>query len=219
MNQGLPIDDREGFAAFLLRLRGRGTVPKALIAAFEATPRRGFLGAQFHSIAWSDRMLPIECGEAIEGADLQAAVIAALTIEQGNRVLEIGTGSGYTAAVMSRLAARVVTADRYKTLVEQARQRFEALGIGNVIVRQADGSAGLPNEAPFDRIVAWAAFDSLPRFLLDQLSSGGIVIAPIGPEEGEQVLAKLTKVGSRFEREDIGLVRLQPILRSVAAVI
>jgi protein-L-isoaspartate(D-aspartate) O-methyltransferase len=217
MNQGL--DDREGFAAFLLRLRGRGTVPKALIAAFEATPRRGFLAAQFHSIAWSDRMLPIECGEAIEGADMQAAVIAALAIEEGNRVLEIGTGSGYTSAVMSRLAARVVTADRYKTLVEQARQRFEALGIGNVIVRQADGSGGLPNEGPFDRIVAWASFDSLPRFLLDQLSSGGIVIAPIGPEEGEQVLAKLTKVGSRFEREDIGLVRLQPILRSVAAVI
>ncbi|WP_027146803.1 protein-L-isoaspartate(D-aspartate) O-methyltransferase [Mesorhizobium sp. WSM3626] len=219
MNQGFPIDDREGFAAFLLRLRGRGTVPKALIAAFEATPRRGFLAAQFHLIAWSDRMLPIECGEAIEGADMQAAVIAALAIETGNRVLEIGTGSGYTSAVMSRLAARVVTVDRYKTLVEQARQRFEALGIGNAIVRQADGSNGLPNEGPFDRIVAWAAFDSLPRFLLDQLSSGGIVIAPIGPEEGEQVLAKLTKVGSRFEREDIGMVRLQPILRSLAAVI
>ncbi|TSE09090.1 protein-L-isoaspartate(D-aspartate) O-methyltransferase [Mesorhizobium intechi] len=214
-----PIDDREGFAAFLLRLRGRGTVPKALIAAFEATPRRGFLAAHFQQLAWSDRMLPIECGEAIEGADMQAAVIAALAIEAGNRVLEIGTGSGYTAAVMSRLAARIVTIDRYKTLVEQARQRFEALGIGNVIVRQADGSGGLPAEGPFDRIVAWAAFDSLPRFLLDQLSSGGIVIAPIGPEEGEQVLAKLTKVGSRFEREDIGLVRLQPILRSMAAVI
>jgi protein-L-isoaspartate(D-aspartate) O-methyltransferase len=134
-------------------------------------------------------------------------------------VLEIGTGSGYTAAVMSRLATRIVTVDRYKTLVEQARQRFEALGIGNVIVRQTDGSGGLPAEGPFDRIVAWAAFDSLPRFLLDQLSSGGIVIAPIGPEEGEQVLAKLTKVGSRFEREDIGMVRLQPILRSVAAVL
>ena len=215
----LPIDDREGFAAFLLRLRGRGTVPKALIAAFEATPRRGFLAPHFHQIAWSDRMLPIECGEAIEGADMQAAVIAALAIEAGNRVLEIGTGTGYSAAVMSRLAARIVTIDRYKTLVEQARQRFEALGIGNVVVRQADGSGGLPAEGPFDRIVAWAAFDSLPRFLLDQLSSGGIVIAPIGPEEGEQVLAKLTKVGSRFEREDIGTVRLQPILRSVAAVI
>ncbi|RWE01419.1 protein-L-isoaspartate(D-aspartate) O-methyltransferase [Mesorhizobium sp.] len=215
----MTIDDREGFAAFLLRLRGTGTAPKALIAAFEATPRRGFLSAQFHSIAWSEGMLPIECGEAIEGADLQAAVIAALAIEPGNRVLEIGTGSGYSAAVMSRLAARIVTVDRYKTLIEQAKQRFEALGIGNVIARQADGSNGLPNEGPFDRILAWAAFDSLPRFLLDQLSSGGIVIAPIGPEEGEQVLAKLTKVGSRFEREDIGMVRLQPILRSVAAVI
>ncbi|RRI02351.1 protein-L-isoaspartate(D-aspartate) O-methyltransferase [Mesorhizobium tamadayense] len=215
----MAIDDREGFAAFLLRLRGRGTAPKALVAAFEATPRRGFLSAQFHSIAWSEGMLPIECGEAIEGADLQAAVIAALAVDPGNRVLEIGTGSGYTAAVMSRLAARIVTIDRYKTLIEQAKQRFEALGIGNVIVRQADGSNGLPNEGPFDRIIAWAAFDSLPRFLLDQLSSGGIVIAPIGPEEGEQVLAKLTKVGSRFEREDIGMVRLQPILRSVSAVI
>ncbi|TPI62565.1 protein-L-isoaspartate(D-aspartate) O-methyltransferase [Mesorhizobium sp. B3-1-3] len=217
MNTGM--DDREGFAAFLLRLRGRGTAPKALVAAFEATPRRGFLSAQFHAIAWSDGMLPIECGEAIEGADLQAAVIAALHIEPGNRVLEIGTGSGYTAAVMSRLAARIITIDRYKTLTEQAKQRFEALAISNVITRQADGSNGLPNEGPFDRIVAWAAFDNLPRFLLDQLSSGGIVIAPIGPEEGEQVLAKLTKVGSRFEREDIGMVRLQPILRSVAAVI
>jgi len=219
MNQPISVDDREGFAAFLLRLRGRGAAPKALIAAFEATPRRGFLSGQFHSMAWSDGMLPIECGEAIEGADLQASVIAALGLEPGNRVLEIGTGSGYTAAVMSRLAARIVTVDRYKTLTEQAKQRFEALGIGNVIARQADGSNGLPNEAPFDRIVAWAAFDSLPRFLLDQLSSGGVVIAPIGPEEGEQVLAKLTKVGSRFEREDIGIVRLQPILRSIAAVI
>ena len=212
-------DDREGFAAFLLRLRGKGAVPKALIAAIEATPRRGFMAAQFGNIAWTDRMLPIECGEAIEGADIQAAVIAAMAVEPGHRVLEIGTGSGYTAAVLSRLAARVVSVERYKTLTEQARQRFEALGITNVIVRHADGSHGLPNEGPFDRIVVWAAFESLPRFLLDQLSSGGVVIAPIGPEEGEQVVAKLTKVGSRFEREDIGIVRLQPILPGVAAVI
>src|ERR671911_226294 len=219
LNHGPTLDDREGFAAFLLRLRGKGVVPKALIAAFEATPRRGFLSAQFHPIAWSDRMLPIECGEAIEGADLQAAVIAALVIEPGNRVLEIGTGSGYTAAVMARLAGRGVTLDRYKTLTEQARQRFEALGISNALPRQADGSNGLPGEGPFDRIVVWAAFDSLPRAFVDQLSSGGIMIAPIGPEEGEQALARLTKIGSRFEREDIGRVRLQPIGRGVAKVI
>jgi len=212
-------DDREGFAAFLLRLRGKGMVSKALVTAFEATPRHGFISGQFHPIAWSDRMLPIECGESIEGADLQAAIIAALALEPGNRVLEIGTGSGYSAAVISRLAARIITIDRYKTLVEQARQRFEALGITNAIARQADGSAGLAGDGPFDRIVAWAAFDSLPRFLLDQLSSGGIVIAPIGAEESEQVVAKLTKVGSRFEREDIGTVRLQPVVAGMAAVI
>ncbi|MFD9897516.1 protein-L-isoaspartate(D-aspartate) O-methyltransferase [Mesorhizobium sp. UC22_110] len=212
-------DEREGFAAFLLRLRGKGSVPKPLIAAFEATPRHAFISGQFHSIAWTDRMLPIECGEAMEGADLQAAVITALNIEPGNRVLEIGTGSGFTAAVMSRLAARVVTVDRYKSLIELAKQRFEALGIANVFARHADGSNGLVNEGPFDRIIVWAAFDSLPRFLLDQLSSGGTVIAPIGPEEGEQVLAKLLKVGSRFEREDIGTVRFQSILPGVAAFI
>ena len=194
-------------------------MPKPLIAAFEATPRPAFISGQFHSIAWTDRMLPIECGEAMEGADLQAAVITALNIEPGHRVLEIGTGSGFTAAVMARLAARVVTVDRYKTLIELAKQRFEALGITNAFARHADGSNGLVNEGPFDRIIVWAAFDALPRFLLDQLSSGGSVIAPIGPEEGEQVLAKLIKVGSRFEREDIGTVRFQPILPGVAAII
>ncbi|MEO9337049.1 protein-L-isoaspartate(D-aspartate) O-methyltransferase [Mesorhizobium sp. SB112] len=212
-------EDREGFAAFMLRLRGRGIVPKDLIEAFEATPRRAFLPAQWQSLAWSDRMLPIECGEAIEGTDLQAAIIAALGIESGHRVLEIGTGSGYTAAVMGRLAARVVTIERFKTLTDQAKQRFEALGITNVFARQADGSNGLASEGPFDRIVVWASFDSLPRGFVDQLSSGGVMVAPIGPDEGEQAVAKLTKTGSRFEREDIGIVRLQPIAKSVAAAI
>ncbi|ODT08200.1 MAG: protein-L-isoaspartate O-methyltransferase [Mesorhizobium sp. SCN 65-20] len=212
-------DDREGFAAFLLRLRGRGVVPKSLIAAFEATPRRNFLPGHFHSLAWSERMLPIECGEAIEGADIQAAILAALNVEASSRVLEVGTGTGYTAAVMARLAARVVTVDRFKTLTEQARQRFEALGISNAFVRQADGSNGLPGEGPFDRIVVWAAFDSHPRMFVDQLSSGGTMIAPIGPEEGEQVLCKLTKIGSRFEREDLGVIRLQPLAKGVAAAL
>ncbi|MFI0843163.1 protein-L-isoaspartate(D-aspartate) O-methyltransferase [Mesorhizobium sp. IMUNJ 23232] len=211
--------DREGFAAFMLRLRGRGGVSNAVIAAFEATPRAPFLAGHFHDLAWSDRMLPIACGEAIEGADLQAQVISALAFEPGNRVLEIGTGSGYTAAVISRLAGRVTTIDRYKTLVDQAKQRFEQFGIQNVIVRQADGANGLASEGPFDRIVVWAAFDSHPRIFVDQLSTGGTMVAAIGPEEGKQVLVRLTKVGSRFEREDIGEVRFQPILKGAAAVL
>ena len=131
-------DDREAFAAFLLRLRGKGVVAKSLIAAFEATPRRLFLPLQFQSAAWSEGMVPIECGEAIEGADYQAQLLATLAPEPGHRVLEIGSGSGYTAALMSRLAARIVTLERYKTLTELARQRFEQLGLTNVAVRQAE---------------------------------------------------------------------------------
>ncbi len=174
---------------------------------------------RWQSVAWAEGMIPIECGEAIEGPDLQAEILASLAIEPGHRVLEIGTGSGFTAAVMARLAARVVTVERYKTLTEQARQRFEALALTNAFVRQADGSQGLAAEGPFDRIVVWAAFDSMPRSFADQLSSGGVMISPIGPDEGVQTLTKLTKIGSRFEREDIGMVRLQPIAKSVAAVI
>ena len=148
-------------------------------------------------------MVPIECGEAIEGADLQAAVIAALQLEPGHRVLEIGTGSGFTAAVMARLAARVITVDRYRTLVEQAQQRFEALGITNAFARQADGRNGLP--ARGRSTVSWSGRRSRAcrAPFVDQLSTDGVMIAPIGPAEGVQVLAKLTKVGSRFEREDI----------------
>ena len=213
------LSDREGFAAFLLRLRRRGLVAKELITAFEATPRSAFVPSQWQSVAWSERMLPIECGEAIEGADLQARVIAGLELEPSCRVLEVGTGSGYSAAVMARLSQRVVTVERYRTLAEQAKARFETLGITNAFTRHAEGSGGLPGEGPFDRIVVWAAFEGMPRGFLDQLSSGGIMIAPIGPDEGEQELAKLTKTGSRFERQDIGSVRLQPIARTVAAVI
>jgi protein-L-isoaspartate(D-aspartate) O-methyltransferase len=213
------VDGREAFASFLLRLRGKGIVAKPLISAFEATPRHAFVPERWQSVAWSEGMIPIECGEAVEGPDLQAQIIGSLAIEPGHRVLEVGTGSGFSAAVMARLAARVVTVERYKTLTELARQRFEALGITNAFVRQADGSQGLPAEAPFDRIIVWAAFESLPRNFVDQLASNGVMITPIGPDEGVQTLTKLTKIGSRFEREDIGTVRLQPIMKSVAAVI
>ena len=211
--------DREGFGALMLRLRARDIATPALVGALEATPRAGFVPDQWQGVCWSDRMIPIGCGEAMEGMDLQASVIAALQIEPGHRVLEVGTGSGFTAAILGRLAARVVTVERFRTLAEEARRRIETLGIFNVVVKHGDGSVGSPADAPFDRIVVWAAFDSLPRTFSDQLATNGIMIAPIGPAEGEQELARLSKVGSRFDREDIAQVRLQPITRGVAAAL
>jgi protein-L-isoaspartate(D-aspartate) O-methyltransferase len=208
--------DREGFAAFMLRLRGKGLTDKAVLSAFEATPRRGFVPTQWQDHAWSERMLPIPCGEALEGVDIQATVISALDLTTSVRVLEIGTGTGYTAAVMSRLAGRVLTLERYKHLVEQARARMEPLGVGNVIVRQADGTHGVAAEGPFDRIIAWASFETLPRGFVDQLSSGGVMIAPIGPADEPQMLVRLTKTGSRFEEQELGSVRLQPMAHGVA---
>ena len=212
-------EDREAFAAFLLRLRTKGIASKELVAAFEATPRKNFIPARWQNVAWSNRMIPIECGEAIEGADLQAMVLNALAIEPGNRVLEIGTGSGFTAAVMSRLAGRATTIERYKTLADLAKERLEALGITNVQVRHADGANGLAGEGPYDRIIVWPAFDSLPRGFADQLASGGIMIAVIGGPEEPQLMSRLTKVGSRFDRLDLAHVRFQPMLQGVAAVI
>ena len=203
MNTGA-ADDREGFAAFLLRLRGKGWRLAGLIAAFEATPRRAFLPGQWQNGAWSERMIPIECGEAMEGVDLQARIIAALALEPGHRVLEIGTGSGFTAAVMSpacrpRRHGRALQDARPNRRGSASRRWASPMSSS---AKPTVGN-GLPGEGPFDRIVVWAAFDGLPRAFVDQLSTGGIMIAPIGPEEGEQVLARLTKVGSRFEREDI----------------
>jgi protein-L-isoaspartate(D-aspartate) O-methyltransferase len=212
-------DDREGVAAFMLRMRARGIGDQALFSAIEATPRRAFVPGQWREAAWLDRMLPIVCGEVIEGIDLQAQVIASLALDPAHRVLEVGTGSGFTSAVIARLSGRVLTLDRYKTLIGEAQQRASALGISNIIFRQADGSGGAAADGPFDRIVVWAAFDSMPRHFVDQLASGGVMIAPIGPGDGVQKLARLTKLGSRFEREDIGEVRLQPLAQGVAAAL
>lgn len=215
----LDAAEREKFAAFLLRMRSAGLDRRDLVAAFEATPRSAFVPGQWLAEAWSDGMLPIECGEAIESVDLQMRVLTALDIQPGNRVLEVGTGSGFTSAVMARLAGRVLTLERFKTLTQLARQRHEALGISNVIVRQADGTQGAAAEGPFDRIVVWAAFETLPRGFVDQLSSGGVMVAAVGPGDGVQIMESMTKLGSRFERLPLAEVRLQPVASGVAAAI
>lgn len=208
-------EEREGLAAFLLRMRARNVTSTELFSAMEETPRGSFVPSEWRDWVWSTRAVPIECGETLESCDLQATIIHALELAPGKRVLEIGTGSGYTSAVIARIAERVLSLDRYKTLVEQATQRHESLGLNNIIVRQADGLEGA-DDGPFDRIVAWAAFNEVPRRFVDFLTSDGIMVAPIGPGDDVQTLVKMAKVGSRFERTDLETVRMQPLIEGVA---
>ena len=213
------MTDRENFAAFLMRMRMRGGVDQNVLDAIEATPRRGFVPSQWQDAAFSGRCVPIECGEVIEGIDLQARMISELEIDPSHRVLEIGTGSGYSAGLMSRLAQRVTTVDRFRSLLEQARHRMQALRIDNVQFRHADGKNGYAGEGTYDRIIVWAAFPTLPRGFLEVLASGGMMVGAIGDGTSEQLVAKLTKIGSRFERQDLFPVRFQPLAETVAAAL
>jgi protein-L-isoaspartate(D-aspartate) O-methyltransferase len=209
--------EKEGFAALVLRLRAEGVSDIDLLTAVEQTPRSLFVPPQFAEQAYSSRTIPIECGAFVEGIDLAVRTLHSLRVKPGQRVLEVGTGSGFMTAVIARLAERVLTIDRYKTLTTNAQKRIESLGIRNVIVRQADGSAGLPGEGTFDRILVTAAFNSMPRFYADQLVSGGSMIAPLMISETECRLVRLTKTGSRFEREELFNSPYLPIVPRIAS--
>jgi protein-L-isoaspartate(D-aspartate) O-methyltransferase len=209
--------EKEGFAALVLRLRAEGVSDIDLLTAVEQTPRSLFVPPQFAEQAYSSRTIPIECGSFLEGVDLAVRVLHSLKVKPGQRVLEIGTGSGFMTAVMARMTERVLTIDRYKTLTGNAHRRIESLGIRNVIVRQADGSAGLQGEGTFDRILVTAAFNAMPRFYADQLVSGGSMIAPLMISDTECRLVRLTKTGSRFEREELFNSPYLPIVPRVAS--
>jgi protein-L-isoaspartate(D-aspartate) O-methyltransferase len=210
------VSSKEGFAALCLRLRARGVTSPELLNAIEQTPRHLFVPSDFLSSAWSSRTLPIECGAVMEGVDLAAQLIDLLKLKPSHRVLEIGTGSGFTAAVMGRIAERVLTVDRYRTLVNLAQERMDKLALRNVIVRQADGNVGLQGEGTFDRILITAGFSAFPRIYAEQLVSGGVMLAPVLGEDGVARMIRLVKAGSRFEREDLFETPFQPIVQQVA---
>lgn len=213
------LAEKEGFAALVLRLRAEGISDLDLLTAVEQTPRSQFVPAQFSDNAYSSRTIPIECGSFLEGIDFAVRILHHLKLKPGQRVLEIGTGSGFTAAVMGRLAERVLSIDRYKTLTSAAQRRMESLGLRNVVIRHADGSAGMQGEGTFDRILVTAAFNAMPRFYTDQLVSGGSMIAPLMISENECRMVRLTKTGSRFEREELFEAPYLPIVPRLASLL
>ncbi|WP_075288892.1 protein-L-isoaspartate(D-aspartate) O-methyltransferase [Pararhizobium arenae] len=209
--------EQEGFAAMMLRLRAEGISSKELLNAVEQTPRSFFVPPHFDSEAYSPRLLPLECGSFIEGFDFAVRLLHNLNLKTGQRVLEVGTGSGFTAGVMARIAERVLTIERYKTLVTTAQRNLEKAGIRNVVVRQADGSTGLAGEGTFDRILITAAFESLPRVFSEHLVSGGTMIVPIMVSPNQCRVVRLSRTGSRFDREDLFEAPYLPIVPQVAS--
>lgn len=209
----------EAFLSLVLRLRAKGVEGSKVLAALEKTPRQQFIAPAYAPLALGNCVIPIPCGEYIERLDEQIALLSALRLEPKHRVLEIGTGSGFTAAVMARLAGRVTTVERYKTLCDEARQRFRALGLDNIISRQMDGAQGAVGGGPFDRIVLWPACCDMPQVFMDMLASGGMLIAPVGVGDEPQTIVRFEKKGSHFERTDLFSVRYQPFIDGMAAAL
>lgn len=218
-NEGMTVatkpQDKDGIARmeFLLMLRRRGIGDAAVLRAMDEVPRARFVDAEYGEDAYADQALPIACGQTISQPYVVAYMTELLGVRPEHRVLEIGTGSGYQAAILSRLAREVVSVERYRTLADEARGRLVTLGYENVEVVVGDGLAGLPERAPFDRIIVTAATQSVPSALVDQLSeSGGVMVLPLGPHDGPQRIAKLTKTQKGLAREDLIRVRFVPLL-------
>ena len=210
-------DDRTGIAALILRLRRRGITDRRVLAAIESVPRSLFVPPDARRDAYAERALPIECGQTISAPGIVGQMTAALEVGEDDRVLEIGTGSGYQAAILSRLARRVYTIDRFRTLVEAALSRFRTLKLTNVVTMVGDGMFGWPEEAPFDRIVVTAAGNDVPAALKDQLRVGGILVIPVGPADGVQRLLRLTRTEAGWEETDLADVRFVPLIPGKAA--
>ncbi len=205
-----------GRMEFLLGLRRRGIMDAAVLRAMDEVPREYFVLAEFSDAAYFDQALPIECGQTISQPYVVAFMTERLELQPAHRVLEIGTGSGYQAAVLSRLAASVVSVERYRTLAEAARGRLRTLGFTNVEIIVGDGFLGAADHAPFDRIIITAAAEEVPQELVNQLATDGIMILPLGPQESAQTLVKLTNTDHGIEREDLIAVRFVPLLHGKA---
>ncbi|MCH8614807.1 protein-L-isoaspartate(D-aspartate) O-methyltransferase [Sphingomonas sp. SM33] len=191
----------------------RGIADPRILEAFRAVPREAFVSASYAEAAYEDRPLPIEAGQTISQPYIVALMIEAAEIGRGDRVLEVGAGSGYAAAVMSRMADTVIGIERQHNLVQVARERLDRLDFSNVIIIEGDGTRGCPEEAPFDAILAAASGSHVPKPLVDQLAPGGRLVMPIGNPNWVQHLVKVTKAeDGRLQQSDLGEVRFVPLI-------
>jgi protein-L-isoaspartate(D-aspartate) O-methyltransferase len=198
------------------QIKRRGVEHEELLEAMATVPREEFVPEKYRVTAYSDRPLPIGEGQTISQPYMVAMMTEALQLGPEDKVLEIGAGSGYAAAILGQLAGEVFTIERHRSLAEQARTRFDRLGYDNIHVRHADGTKGWSEEAPFDAIVAAAAGPNVPDSLKEQLAPGGRLVIPVGQRMGAQTLMRITRTSENgdFKEENLGAVRFVPLIGS-----
>ncbi|MBL4864560.1 MAG: protein-L-isoaspartate(D-aspartate) O-methyltransferase [Rhodobiaceae bacterium] len=213
------IDELEaGKIRLIMALRRQGIRDARVLSAIERVAREAFITGAFQEQAYDDHALPIECGQTISQPYVVAFMTEKLEVGDRMKVLEIGTGSGYQAAVLAQLCRRVYTIERYRTLLDDAVKRFASLGYHNVTAMVGDGGKGWPEQAPFDRIIVTAAAPEIPLELVNQLKIGGIMVVPVDVNAGRdgQQLVKLTRTEEGIDREDLLPVRFVPLVEGVA---
>ena len=207
--------DAERKMQFLYALRSKGVTDKRVLEAMERVDRGPFIRGLFAERAYEDMPLPIACGQTISQPSVVGLMTQALNISPRDKVLEVGTGSGYQAAILSQLARRVYTLERYRRLVAQAREVFDALDLTNITALTADGSHGLPDQAPFDKILVTAAAEDPPGPLLAQMRIGGIMVLPVGQSDAVQSLIRVHRTETGFDYEELRSVRFVPLVEGI----
>ena len=197
---------------FLFSLRKAGIVDRQVLQAMEKVDRKNFVNSVFSEKAYDDTPLPIACGQTISQPTVVGLMTQALKVTPRDKVLEVGTGSGYQAAILSLLARRVYTVERHSLLVHNAVKIFQKLNFNNITTLLADGGYGLEQQAPFDRIIVTAASEDPPASLLSQLKIGGIMIIPVGQSDNIQNLIKIVKTEGGYEYQDLQSVRFVPLV-------
>jgi protein-L-isoaspartate(D-aspartate) O-methyltransferase len=207
--------DAEAKMQFLFALRSKGVTDARVLTAMERVDRAMFVKGIFADRAYEDMPLPIASGQTISQPSVVGIMTQALNVTSRDKGLEVGTGSGYQAAILSHLARRVYTIDRYRRLVTDAKAIFERLDLTNVIPFVGDGSFGLPDQAPFDRILVTAAAEDPPGPLLAQLRVGGIMVLPVGQSDAVQSLIRVTRTEDGFDYDELRPVRFVPLVEGL----
>ena len=209
-------DAAERKMRFLYALRSKGVTDARVLTAMETIDRGAFVTGIFADRAYEDMPLPIACGQTISQPSVVGLMTQALDVSPRDKVLEVGTGSGYQAAILSLLARRVYTIDRHRRLVREAEAVFRRLGLTNITALAGDGSHGLPDQAPFDRIIVTAAAEDPPGPLLAQLREGGIMVLPVGQSDTVQSLIRVTRRAHGYDYDELRPVRFVPLVEGVA---